>query len=284
MYYVLSLLTQIGIYAVIALSFNLALGFTGIINLSHISFLALGAYTTAILYTQFGMSFGVVMVLSGLLSGCVALFLIYACRKLRGDYLALGTLSFHFVIYSFIRNLETITGGTRGLIVDRPAFINDGINFFIMVVGLAVVFTFILARIVRSPFGTLLGAVRDDEKLARALGKDSQLLKVKAIVISAFITGVMGGVLAFFLRYVHPDFFFLYELVTILTIVIIGGLASLRGTLIATFIVLLIPEILRFVALPSSIIGPSRQILYSIILLLILLIHSRGILGKVDLH
>ncbi len=282
--YFISLLIQLGIYTILALSFNLALGFTGIINLGHIAFFALGAYGSTLLYMKLGLPYLLAILSGGFISCLAALFLMAACRKLKGDYLALGTLSFHFVIYSLLLNLDGLTGGTRGLTFKRPAFIETNMSFMLFVGLLVIIAILTFRRLVRSPFGTLLGAVRDDEELARSLGKNSQLVKLKALTLSAFVAGVSGGLIATFLRYVHPDFFFLYELVTVLTIVIMGGLASLRGTVVATFIVLLLPELLRFVALPSVVVGPARQLLYSVILLAILLINARGLFGKVDLQ
>jgi branched-chain amino acid transport system permease protein len=136
--------------------------------------------------------------------------------------------------------------------------------------------------VVRSPFGRVLQATRDDEIGARVLGKNTFAIKAKAMMISAFFAGIAGSLFAHYISFIDPSSFSLSEIILVFTIVIVGGLASLEGSVIATFVILLVPEALRFLSLPSSLLGPLRQIIYSVVLLLILLYRPRGIYGRID--
>jgi branched-chain amino acid transport system permease protein len=144
--------------------------------------------------------------------------------------------------------------------------------------------TMIIWRIVKSPFGKLLEAVRDDEVGLAVLGKNTAMLKYKAMILSAFFAGIAGSVFAHYISFIDPATFDVTELILILTIVIAGGIASIKGSIVASIVIIIIPETLRFLALPSSVLGPMRHILYAIILLAILLYRPRGLFGRVDLH
>ena len=136
----------------------------------------------------------------------------------------------------------------------------------------------------KSPFGRLLQATRDDELGLKVLGKNTFKLKYKAMMISAFFAGIAGSLFAHYITYIEPNSFTLSELIFVLTIVIVGGLASLKGSVVSAFIIVMIPEALRFLSLPSAILGPMRQIVYALILLCILLFRPRGLFGRVDLE
>jgi branched-chain amino acid transport system permease protein len=139
----------------------------------------------------------------------------------------------------------------------------------------------LIKRIIDSPFGKVLEAIRDDELAVRVLGKNTFRMKSMALGISAFFAGIAGSLYGHYITFIDPSSFALWQLIPILTIIIVGGLASLKGTIIATIILVLLPEPLRFIGFPSSIIGPARQMIYA--LLLILIYRPRGFYGKVTL-
>ena len=286
--YLLHLLILIAIYIVLAVSLNLALGFTGLLNLGHIAFFGIGAYTSTLL-TKAGMPFIVTFLLAGLFTSLFGYLLVYATKKLKGDYLALATLAFSFVISSLMLNWMSLTRGPLGITgIAKPSLlgltINSNFSYFILVLIVAVLTIWIISRIVKSPFGRLLQATRDDDLSLRVLGKNTFKLKCKAMMISAFFAGIAGSLFAHYISYIDPNFFSLTEIILILTIVIVGGIASIKGSVAATFLILLIPEALRFVNLSSGVVGPARQIVYSLILLSILLYKPRGLFGRIDLE
>ncbi len=279
---------MIAIYIILAVSLNLALGYTGLLNLGHVAFFGIGAYTSTLL-VQNGTPFILAFILAGLFASVFGYLLVLATRNLKGDYLALATLGFAFVVYSVLLNWTSLTRGPLGIPgIPKPSILGLTIQsneaFLIFVTILAILFCLIMYAIIKSPFGRLLEATRDDELGLRVLGKDTFKLKYKAMMVSAFFAGLAGSLFAHYISYIDPNSFILTEIIFIFTIVIVGGIASFRGSIAATVILILIPEFLRFLALPSSVIGPARQIIYALILLGILLYRPRGLFGRVDLE
>lgn len=279
---ILNLLILIAIYTLLAWSLNLALGFTGLMSLAHISFYGIGAYAMSVAVVRFDWPYYMGFLLAPLIAGCFGLFLILATRRLRGDYLALATLGFSFVIYHLIKNLDGLTEGTKGImgIPRPPLFESTGVFLVFLLFIVALVYLF-LHKLIRSPFGLLMHATRDDEIALRTMGKN---IKTVAMVLSAAIAGVAGALYASYITYISPGSFHLEELIIVLTLVIVGGLASLEGSFIATATLVVLPELLRFFTIvPDNILAPLRLSVYALVLLVILMIRPRGILGKVEL-
>ncbi|MBC8501414.1 MAG: branched-chain amino acid ABC transporter permease [Nanoarchaeota archaeon] len=286
--YLTHLLILIGIYVILTVSLNLALGYTGLLNLGHVAFFGIGAYTSALL-TKAGVPFLLAFIIAGIFASIFGYLLVLATRKLKGDYLALATLGFSFVIYSLMLNWTGLTRGPLGIPgIEKPSFfgltISSTYSYLIFVAVICILSVFVIYRIVKSPFGRLLEATRDDEMGLRVLGKNTFKLKYKAMMISAFFAGIAGSLFAHYITYIDPSYFTIPEIILLLSIVIVGGIASIKGSIVSTFVILLIPEALRFLALSSSILGPARQVIYAMILLGILLLRPRGIFGRVDLE
>jgi len=286
--YLIHLLILIGIYLILAISLQMAVGFTGLLNLGHIAFYAIGAYTSALL-TLNGFPFWFGFIMAGIIAMLFGFLLALPTNKLKGDYLALATMGFTFVIYAVALNWTGLTRGPLGLPgIPKPtlagfAFSNN-FSFLILTAIIALISYLIIKKIIKSPFGRVLEAIRDDELATRILGKNTFLVKTYALGISAFFAGIAGSLYAHYITFIDPSSFTLLQLIPVLAIVIIGGLASLEGTIIATVILVLLPEPLRFIGFPSSIVGPARQIIYALILLLILIYKPKGFYGKVELE
>lgn len=285
--YVIHILTLIGIYVMLTLSLNLALGFTGLLNLGHIAFFGIGAYTSALL-TLAGVPFPVAFLAAGLVASIFGFLLMLAVRNITGDYLALVTLGFSFVVYSVLLNWTGLTRGPLGIPgIPKPSLGSVAVAgqgaYLVLVAAVAALTYLFLARLVRSRYGRVLAAVRDDALAASVLGKPVFRLQAHSMVLSSFIAGLAGSLLAHYLTYIDPSSFFLSEIILVLTMVMLGGLGSLRGSVLAAVIILVIPELLRFVGLPSAVIGPARQILYAVLLLGVLMVRPRGLFGTVDL-
>ncbi|MCL5010971.1 MAG: branched-chain amino acid ABC transporter permease [Patescibacteria group bacterium] len=286
--YFIHLLILIGIYVILAISLQLAVGFSGLLNLGHIAFYCIGAYTSALLALN-GLPFWVCFLAAGIMAMVFGFLLSLPTNKLKGDYLALATLGFSFVVSAVALNWTGLTRGPLGLPgIPKPSFFGfsfaNNFWFLILVLIIAVASYFIIRRITKSPFGRALEATRDDELAARVLGKNTFKLKTYSLAISAFFAGIAGSLYAHYITFIDPSSFSLLQLIPVLCIVIIGGLASLKGTVIATIILTLLPEPLRFIGFPSSVVGPARQIIYALALLLILIYRPRGFFGKVELE
>ncbi|MBR9704442.1 branched-chain amino acid ABC transporter permease [Candidatus Pacearchaeota archaeon] len=286
--YLIHLLILIGIYIILAISLQLSIGYSGLLNLGHIAFFGIGAYTSALL-TLGGWPFGIAFIMSGLIAMLFGYLLSIPTHKLKGDYLALATMGFSFVVYAVLLNWTGLTRGPLGLPgIPKPSLFgisfSSNLSFLILTIIIALVSYLIIRRIVRSPFGKVIESVRDDELASKTLGKNSFKVKSTVLGVSAFFAGIAGSLYAHYITFIDPSSFTIMQLIPVLLIVIIGGLASLRGTVIATIVIVLIPEALRFVGFPSSVIGPARQIFYALILLLILIYKPKGFLGKVRLE
>lgn len=285
--YLLHLLILIGIYIILALSLQLSVGFTGMLNLGHIAFFAIGAYVSA-LATLNGIPFFVAILAAGIIAAFFGWLLSIPTNKLSGDYLALATLGFTFVVYAIALNWTDLTRGPLGLPgIPRPELLgfsfSNNFEFLILALALVGITFFIIHRIVSSPFGRVLQAIRDDETAARVLGKNSLRQKSVSLAVAAFFAGIAGSLYAHYITFIDPSSFTILEMIPLLSIVIIGGLGSLRGTVLAAVILVLLPEPLRFIGFPSSIIGPARQMIFALLLLGILLYKPRGFFGKVEL-
>lgn len=286
--YLIHLLILICIYLILAISLQLSVGFTGLLNLGHIAFYAIGAYTSALLALQ-GFPFWFCFLSAGILAMIFGFLLSLPTNKLKGDYLALATMGFSFVVYAVLLNWTSLTRGPLGLPgIPKPKIFSitfsDNLSFLILVAIIALISYLIIKRITISPFGKVLEATRDNELLTRVLGKNTFKIKTISLMISAFFAGISGSLYAHYITFIDPSSFTILQLIPVLSIIIIGGLASLKGTIIATIILVLLPEPLRFIGFPSSIVGPARQILYSLILLFILIYKPRGFFGKIELE
>jgi len=286
--YLIHLLIIIGIYIILSTSLNLAIGYTGLLNLGHVAFFGIGAYVSTLLSINTDLPFLVVFILAGLFTSIFGYLLMLATNKLRGDYLALATLGFNFVIYSLFLNWTSLTRGPLGIPgIPKPSIFGfvfqSNLSYLIFVAVIAFLVVGFLHLLLKSSYGKLLEAVRDNELACKVLGKNTFKMKWQAMAVSAFFAGIAGSLYAHYITFIDPSSFSLYEIILILTIVLVGGLATLKGSIAATVIILLIPEVLRFFALPSSILGPARQIIYALLLILILMYRPRGLFGKVDL-
>jgi len=286
--YLVHLFILVGIYFILAVSLQLAVGFAGLLNLGHIAFYAIGAYTSALLALA-GYPFWFCFLAAGVVAMIFGFLLSIPTAKLKGDYLALATMGFSFVVYAVALNWTGLTKGPLGLPgIPKPNLFgfdfSANSNFLILTLIIGLLTYLLINRIVSSPFGKVLEAVRDDELAAKVLGKNTFKIKSCALGISAFFAGIAGSLYASYITFIDPSSFTVMQLVPVLAIVIIGGLGSLEGTIIASVILILLPEPLRFIGFPSSIVGPARQIIYALLLLLILIYKPKGFLGRIHLE
>jgi branched-chain amino acid transport system permease protein len=283
--YLIHLGSLVGIYLLMSLSFNLVVGYTGLLNLGHVGVMAVGAYTSAILMKMVGVPFGVALLGAAVLSMMVAIGLAIPTRKIKGDYYALVTLGFLFVVFAVLVNWESLTRGTLGIPgIPRPTFFVSNTHYLLLVAAITTLTFLFLDRLVNSPFGRALEAVRDDEQVAQALGKPTFKLKVVSMAISGFIVGIAGALLAHFIQFISPGMFWLDLLVWALAGMMIGGVASMRGTVLGVFVLFLLLEPMRFLAIPSAHVGPLRLLIMMLLLLFIIMYRPRGIMGRAELE
>jgi branched-chain amino acid transport system permease protein len=261
-------LVTIGINIILAVSLNLITGFTGQFSLGHAGFMSVGAYVCAIVTMRMptipGFILGVVL---GAVAAAILGFLVgLPTLRLRGDYLAIATLGMSEIIRIIFLNLE-ITNGAAGLI-GIPQFIN-WTWLFIFTVGIVL----LLSNFVKSVHGRACISIREDEIAAESMGVDTIRYKVIAFIIGAACAGIAGAIYASYFYYLEPNLFDFLKSVDVLVIVVLGGLGSLSGSMLAAILLALISTYLQ--SFPEI-----RMVLYSLILIVIMIFRPQGLMGS----
>lgn len=285
--YAASVLLIAGIYIVFALGLNLEFGFAGLINFGHVAFMAIGAYSFVILCNQ-----SVPLVLAGIaavaITGISGLILAVQTAKLREDYLAVLTIGFSIVVEAIIRNEEWLTGGSMGMSLDL-GFIDfpmlGKLYFKLLIVLVSVVLVYLFLRyILHTPWGRVLRAIREDEDVARALGKNVFSYKSQALMIGSAIAGFSGILWAIYYTNVYPDMFL--PLVTFYAwiIIVIGGSGNNLGTVVGGLLFWSILSGTRFLGdwlwISDQRFGAIRMAFIGLLFVLIMRYRPEGVLGK----
>ena len=284
MEYILHILVIAGIYIILALSLNLIVGYTGLPALGHAAFSCIGAYASSLLALNAGLSPWI-----GLLTGACAAALAgiaigYPAVRLKGDYLALATFGLGVIVYSIAKNWVSLTRGPMGL-PGIPGFSVFGFQFsgiwsyLLLVLVFVAITIFIISRIVNSPFGRVLLSIREDEIASESLGKDTTKYKLLVFIIGAFFAGIAGSLYSHYITFIDPSSFTLMESITILLMVIFGGMGRISGSIVGAIILVVFPELLRFLGMPSSIAAPMRQMIYGLLLVFLMIKRPQGIMG-----
>jgi len=284
--YLLHLGILILIFIVLAISLQITIGFTGLLNLGHVAFYGIGAYTSVLLVMQ-GYPFWFGLIGGGIVALVFGLLLAVVTNKLKGDYLALATLGFTFLVSAVLINWTDLTRGPLGIPgIPKPELFgfvfSSSFEIFVLYLVITLISVGVMYKIVSSRFGKVLGAIRDDELATRVLGKNTFKMKAYSLAIGSFFAGIAGSMYAHYISFIDPTTFSILELLIMFTIVIIGGMASFRGTIIATIIIILLPEPLRFIGFPSAVVGPARLMVFASLLLLILIYRPKGLFGKIN--
>jgi branched-chain amino acid transport system permease protein len=285
MEYLLHILVITGIYIILTLSLNLILGYTGLASLGHAAFSCVAAYTSALLALNYGVSSWLGLLIGAVVAALSGLVIGFPSLRLKGDYLALATFGLGVIVYSVTKNWVSLTRGPMGL-PGIPGFSILGYEFssvwhYLIIVLLFVVLTyFVIRRVVNSPFGRTLQAIREDEVAALAMGKNVNKYKLTVFVIGAFFAGIAGSLYAHYITFIDPSSFTVMESITILLMVVFGGMGSLSGSFVGAAILVILPEMLRFLGMPSSVAAPLRQMIYGLLLVILMLKRPQGILGR----
>ncbi|MFA5537259.1 MAG: branched-chain amino acid ABC transporter permease [Bacillota bacterium] len=272
--YVLEILTNTWFYVVLCLGLNIVVGYAGLLDLGYAAFFAIGAYTTGILSSVFGMNFWLTIPFSIVLSGISGVVIGGPTLRLRSDYLAIVTLGFGEITRLVVRNLS-ITGGASGLIgINRPTvfgvYLSKINHFYYMFFILVLIAIFVSYRLYHSRLGRAWQYIREDEDAAEAMGIDRVKFKLYAFVIGAIFGGVAGSFFAIKMTAISPETFIFTQSAMILLAVVLGGMGKIPGVVLGAGILVLFPEIFRAV-------GQSRMLLFGIVLIVIMIFRPQGI-------
>lgn len=288
MEYIVHILILVGIYGILAISLNLIVGYTGLLSVTHAAFFGIGAYAVAILMTTLGVNFFLALVLGIIISCTLALLIGMVLSKFKDDYYALASFGFNIIVFSIFLNWQELTRGPLGIPgIKRPEIFNfvfsSNLHFFLLVLVSVLLIYFIAHFIVNSSFGRVLKAIREDESTIQVFGYRTLYYKLAIFVIGAGMAAVAGGLFASYITFIDPSSFVLMESIFILSIIILGGLANNKGALVGAIFLIILPEALRFVGMPSDIAAQMRQVIYGVILILLMLYRPKGLLGEYKL-
>ena len=292
-------LTVFAIWAILAVSLNLVVGFTGLLSVGHIGFFGLGAYTMAILtsdpaYEQlrteaiptFGWPFFAALPVCMILAGLTALLVGVVFNRFRDDIFVLVSFGFAIIAFNVFLNLRSVTRGAFGIHeIARPQIGNwafDGeVEFLLLALFFLGLVMLVSWFITTSSFGRVLTAIREDEQAIEVFGYRATHFKLAVWVISAMMTGLAGGLFASWTTFIDPNSFILLESVLLVSIVILGGLATIWGSLLGAMAFVLLEEGMRFIPyLPTEYIGQARQVVLGILLVLLMLFRPQGLVGR----
>lgn len=267
--YYMQVVTMMGVYLILALGLHLITGITGQLSFGHAAFLSIGAYTSAIVSIRLDLPFALSILAAGIMAALWGVLLGIPTLRLSGDYLGIATLGFCEIVRVVLTNLE-LTGGALGLF-GIPRETN------IVIVFALVIFTiFSMYRIQDSRMGRALLAIREDEIAAEAMGINTTLYKIEAFALGSFFAGIGGALYAHNLQFLKPDDFGFGKSFEILNFVVLGGLGSIPGTVLGTFVLTMAPEFLRFLS-------EYRMMFYGALMVIMMIFRPNGLLGGVNL-
>ncbi|TWC43125.1 L-leucine ABC transporter membrane protein /L-isoleucine ABC transporter membrane protein /L-valine ABC transporter membrane protein [Pseudomonas sp. SJZ079] len=290
--------TLILIYVMLGLGLNIVVGLAGLLDLGYVAFYAVGAYSYALLSYYYGLSFWVCLPIAGLMAASFGFILGFPVLRLRGDYLAIVTLGFGEIIRILLNNLTWLTGGPNGigsipkpslfgLSFDRRAAegmqtfheyfgvpyssINKVIFLYLIALVLVLLTLFVINRLLRMPLGRAWEALREDEIACRTLGMNPTVIKLSAFTLGACFAGFAGSFFAARQGLVTPQSFTFIESATILAIVVLGGMGSQLGVILAAVVMILLPELMREFS-------EYRMLMFGALMVLMMIWRPQGLL------
>ena len=276
------------IFSMLALTLNLVVGYTGLPSLAHAGFFGIGAYTTAIVTTQYKGDFFLSIIVGVALSFIVAFLLGLVLGRFRGDYFMLVTLAFVFIMQRTFLNWTEVTRGPLG-IPGIPSPVVFGVSlldawlYALLVLGALILVYGACHALVSSSFGRVLKAIREDEDALKVFGYRTDQYKLAIFSLSAVGAAFAGSFFASYISFVDPSTFTIHDSVFIWAIIILGGLASLRGAVLGTLILVLLPEALRFVGFSPDSAAQMRVLVYGALLVGMMMYRPQGLVGEYKL-
>lgn len=276
--FVYDLAIRVIINAIVVIGLNLLFGYTGQISLGHAGFLGLGTYASAVLTTHFGWPPLVALVIGAIGTGLLAFVVARPILSLKGHHLAMATLGMGIIIAIVLNNEMQYTGGSDGMSVPALAVgqwaLRGDRNWYALVSLLLLIAVWAATNLVHSPAGRALQAIHGSEVAARIAGIDVTSVKVKVFVLSAVVASVMGSLEAHYLEFATPDSAGFARSITLMTMVIVGGMASIGGSLIGAAVLTLLPQAL-------SAFEGGETIVFGVILIVMMIFMPNGLVPTV---
>ena len=295
MNYLYHLIIYLCVYIIVAVSLNIVTGYCGLLTLAHAGYFAVGCYVYALSSLLLGWGLVLSMLLAFGVAAIFSLAVSIPSWRFKGDFFVMSSLAVQALLYSLFYNWSNstaalgtwsnLTNGPSG-IAGIPKLVIFGIKFdtlggvAVISVILAVVWIYVSALLLSSPWGRLLKAMRDDELAARGLGKNVQVAKTQAFAIACGIAAIAGVIYAAYVSYVDPSIASLDESILMLCMVIVGGMGNIQGPVVGALVLIAIPELLRFADIPNDIAPNIRLMVYGLLLLAMMHFRPQGLAGS----
>lgn len=280
-FYHVNVMVSALIFVVLGLGLNITVGLAGLLDLGYIAFFAVGAYTYALLSSNFDLGFWTCLPLGGLMGMLFGVILGFPILRLRGDYLAIVTLGFGSITKIVLENWDTLFGGAAGIAnIPRPEFFGmvlDGrqksVYSYYIVLALVALTVFVTHRLKNSRIGHAWMALREDEIASVAMGVDMARAKLSAYALGAFWAGLVGVVFAAHNNFINPDSFTFMDSAMVLAMVVLGGMGSILGVIVAALALKLLPEYLRAFA-------EYRMVVFGAVMVLMMIFRPQGLINN----
>jgi len=288
--FLIYLLIMIGIYALLALSLNFQVGFTGLINFGQVAFFAVGAYTSCLLVCKAGIPIVLGFLCGMILSGLFGYLISIPTRSLKADYWAIVTLAGGEIVRLIAVNEGWLTEGSFGVMrIPQPLkhLLSKGTYplFYLVLVAACVVFMyFVLRLLINSPFGRNLKAIRDAEELCLSLGKNTRRLKMEAMIVAGAVAGLAGALFAHYITYISPENFQPIETFLMWAMIIVGGRGNHAGAILGAVVIQVFNVstrfIVRYVPLGPDVVAPLRMVIIGLLIVAFLLFKPEGLVKE----
>lgn len=277
--YYINVVTSALIYIMLALGLNIVVGLGGLLNLGHVAFFAVGAYSYALLNKHFGINFWIALPIAGALSFIFGLIIGFPVLRLKGDYLAIVTLAFGEITRIILENWNDFSFGPSGISnIPKPSFFiklnleQNAILIYFILLFFVILTIFVVHRLENSRIGRRWIAMREDEIACQSVGINITKAKLLAFSLGALWAGFAGVIFAAKTTFINPASFTIWESIIILCIVVLGGMGSISGVVIATFILIILPEFLRFFS-------EYRMLIFGALLVIMMIFRPGGIVN-----
>jgi len=277
--YYLNVLVFVGIYSLITIGLSLLMGYAGQISLGQAAFFGLGAYTSGVLTTKFGISPWLALIVAIFVTGGIAFLIGTPALKLKGHYLAMATLAFGYIVFIVFNQASFLTGGPSGF-GQIPRFrlgnflFRTDVHYYYLVWALVIVALLISLNIIHSRVGRALRSIHEGELAANIMGVNTAKYKIQIFVLSAIYASIAGSLYAHFITFLNPTPFGFHFSIVLLTMVAVGGMASIWGAMIGAALLTILPEYLRAF-------HDYDILIYGSVLLLIMIFLPQGLFGGI---
>jgi len=295
--YLLHLLVMLGIYSILAYSLNLVTGYGGLIAFCHAAFYGIGAYAFTLASIGGGhrladavlvsalMKFPGALLVGGMVAALAAGLIGLVSLRLRGDFFIFATLGFQMIVFAVLYNWTELARGAFGIFgIPRPQVfgwqVRELWEYVLLVAAVNALVLPVLFLLYRSPFGLALQALRDNERAAESLGVSAQRHHLSALVVAGGCAGFAGALYASYVTYIDPTSFGLNESIFLVSLLLLGGSGNRVGPLVGAAMMLFLPEVLRFVGLPTTVAPNLREIIYGLALIVLMFVRPQGLAGS----